>query len=154
MWSGNVKLLFGEHKKYGIDLDGCEELDKLYEKNPEHIVHVTIEKAVKPGSDEQNRAMHSLLQELWMFLMKNSNNPIMDFTVFKEYMKLQFNFVYYFEKDGKTVAVPMRWSRMNKLQRSEFMEKLISYINELDGCNQFGKIQEILKGMENNLLKA
>lgn len=152
MISQNVKLVYNDiiEKWYAIGLEPCEDLDKLYAKNPEHLVNVTIEKAISPGTDSQNSAMHALLQELWQFMMKNTNNPIMDFMAFREYMKLQFNFVYYFEAKGKTMAVPMRWSKMTKDQRCEFMEKLLAYINELDGCSQFGKIPKIIEGMLDN----
>jgi hypothetical protein len=151
VYNANVKLQNnGIDKWYYVSMPLCEELDKLFKRNPEHLVNVTIEKAVSPGTDSQNSAMHALLQELWQFTMKHTNNPIMDFNAFREYMKLQFNFVYYFMAKGKDMAVPMRWSKMTKDQRCEFMEKLLAYINELDGCNQFGKIPMIIEGMQAN----
>lgn len=150
MVSRNIKIKHLFDGEYEIKLI-APELDKIYCKY-DGLVHIEIKKPQDDGTEQQNRAAHALMNELFIFMMQHTNNPIMDFVAFKEYLKLQFGFAYYFDnKEKGNMAVPKRWSQMTKEERSSFIDKLISYIHEV-GADTEKKVQEILQGMADNAL--
>ena len=109
-------------------------------------VNVKISRPVKPGTEEQNRAMHALLTAYYVTGMHSAPEGY-TLDAFKVYMKLRYGPVYQIEIDGQNVRVPKSWSDYSKDERREFIDGLISEINQSDAFAASEKIREIIEGM-------
>jgi hypothetical protein len=124
------------------------ELNDLY-KRYGGMVNVKISKPEAKGTEEQNRAMHSLLTE---YYKSGYHSAPEGYTLaqFKIWMKLQYGPVYDMYIDGKDIKVPKSWSDYSKQERSDFIDGLVSEVKQSGAYNDFVKIREILDGMEIN----
>lgn len=126
MFSKNVKL-DSDNGLYSF-LIKDEEIDRLYAKYGGNV-NVTIKAPVSRGTEEQNRAMHSLLTEFWNTGMHSAPDGT-SLEVFKIYCKILYGIVYTVVVDGKEKTVPKSWSDYTKLERTDFIEKLLHDIRD------------------------
>lgn len=148
MFSQNVKLIKLD-SGYSVHVGGAD-IDKLYEKF-EGKVHCEIKKPMVAGTEEQNRFMHSLLLEYYKTGMSSAPDG-MKFDEFKIYMKLIAGPCYNMVIRGKETTIPKSWADYSKLERSEFIEYLLSEIHQSGAYTESEKIREIIKGAEENSL--
>jgi hypothetical protein len=144
MYSKNHKI---EPSGNGYNLFVVDaEIDKLFQKHAGNV-NVTIKSPVSKGTEEQNRAMHSLLTEFWKTGMHSApdGTPL---EVFKIYCKILYGVVYTIMVDGKEKTIPKSWGDYTKLERTDFIEKLLHDIHESGAFTESEKIREIVKGME------
>ena len=111
------------------------------------VVNVKISKPVSPGSEEQNRAAHSLMGALFDTGMHSS--PALTPGEFKLWCKIQFGPCMDWQYEGHPVKVPKSWADYAKQERAEFITRLLDYIDRI-GAMADRKIQEILAGMDEN----
>jgi hypothetical protein len=111
------------------------------------------------GTDRQNKAWHSLIQEYWRSGLHSYNAK--NFLHFRELVKLYlgagtekyYNLV---DKDGKTLENPIinyrvkSWINYTKKERKESIDRLIAEMIQA-GVNST-KFNEILRGMEKNAI--
>jgi hypothetical protein len=136
-----------EGRSYFIKLSSPE-LEELYLKF-QGLVSVKIGKPDKPGTNEQNRAMHSLLSAYYTTGMHSAPEGY-TLSQFKVFMKLQYGPVYEMEHKGQLIKIPKSWSDYSKQERVEFIDGLISEINQSGAYAESEKIREIIEGMSIN----
>lgn len=108
------------------------------------LVHITIEKPIKPGTEEQNRTAHALMGALFDSGMHSS--PALTLPEFKLWAKISFGPCYDWEYDGHAVRVPKSWRDFNKRERTDFISRLLDYIANV-GAESDSKIQQIIVGL-------
>lgn len=133
---------------YKLPEDKLESLIKKYG----NFLSVKITKKINKGTEEQNKAFHSLMTAYYHTGMHSFEGTL---EAFKVYLKILHGTCYDMTlKDGRQVRVPKSWSDYTKLERTEMIENVISEINQ-SGAVTDKKIQEILTGMnEKSLLNA
>ena len=104
---------------------------------------VQIDKPVMPGTAEQNRFMHSLLNEYFKTGMHSL--PEMYFRQSPDGMK-----AWYKERFLLTNKAPSSWAKYNKIQRMSFINMVLSDIMQSEALQESKKLQEIIQGAENN----
>jgi len=112
-------------------------------------VNIKISRPVKPGTEEQNRAMHALLTAYYVTGLHSAPEGY-TLDAFKIYMKLRYGPVYQIEIEGQNVRVPKSWSDYDKDERRNFIDGLISEINQSGAFSASDKIREIILGMSDN----
>jgi hypothetical protein len=102
------------------------------------------------GTDEQNRAMHALLNEYYKTGLHSAPDGY-TLAEFKVYMKLQYGpEAYKMEFDGHEILVPKSWSHYTKNERKEFIDMLLAEI--LQTVSPLPKkMQEIIGGMNGSV---
>lgn len=117
------------------------------------IVHLKISKPIEKGTDNQNRAAHSLLDAFYKTGMHSAPEWVTNSDLFKLWMKVEHGPCYQKEmKDGTIIKIPISWSLYSKMQRTDFIECIIKDITQSGALTESEKIQEIIKGMEENTL--
>jgi hypothetical protein len=147
MISQNVRMFQTSQKDFAFYLSDPELAD-LMDKHS-GMVNVKVSKPVTPGTEEQNRAAHALLTAFYVsgFASIPENCTLAEFKVRK---KLEYGPVYEFEHNGQTVRVPKSWADYSKQERTDFLEGLIAEVTQSGALAASDKLQEILKGMEDN----
>lgn len=149
MYSGNVKIIktFDE-KEYHIYIKPNEELDKLYNKTPEHVVFISISKAHTEKTEQQVRTIHALLNAWFFTGCHSAPDDCLDTDRFKLWAKVQFGKCSEVEVNGKLVFVPWSIADYSKDDLSDFIDKIITAI-DMSGATS-DKLEEIRKGMFEN----
>lgn len=149
MFSKNVNLTNSDSTYLLVDDDqGLKALHKKYRG----YLHVEIREPAENGTDEQNRAMHGLLQTYWLTHCHSYQGT--SFDEFKSWMKSKYGVAYDMTIKGEKIRVLESWSKYSKKQRASFITDLIAEIHEA-GAHTDPKIQEILQRMaDNSLLKG
>lgn len=99
------------------------------------------------GTDEQNKAMHSLLAEYYKTGLHSAPEGY-TLPEFKIYCKLQYGpEAYKMEFDGHEILVPKSWSHYTKTERREFIDLLLAEIFQTVRPLT-KKLQEIIGGMQ------
>ena len=111
--------------------------------------NVKISRPVKPGTEDQNRAMHALLTAYYVTGMHSAPEGY-TLEAFKIYMKLRFGPVYQIEIDGHDVRVPKSWSDYSREERRDFIDGMISEIYQSGALSASEKIREIIEGMSDD----
>lgn len=128
--------------RIGIDIK-----DKAYFENYLRKVgvgngcSVQIDKPVIPGTQEQNRFMHSLLNEYFKTGMHSLPEV---FRSCPDGLK-----AWYKERFLSSNKAPSSWSRYNKGQRMAFIDMILSDIKQSEALQESRKLQEIIQGAEN-----
>lgn len=111
------------------------------------VVNVKIGPPMKPGTDAQNKAMHSLLTKYYKTGLHSAPEGT-TMTGFKEYMKYLYGISKKIVIDGKDTILLKSWSDYSMRERREFIDGLISEIHQSTAYVESLRIQEIIKGME------
>jgi hypothetical protein len=147
MITRNVELVKINQSVFDIRIISTE-LEDLYKKH-DGWCNVKISRPESKGTEEQNRAMHSLLTEYYKTGFSSSPEGC-TLAEFKVFMKLQFGPVYDFHVDCKNIKVPKSWADYSKQERHDFIDGLISEIHQSGAYNHSDKIRQIIEGMELN----
>ena len=133
-----------DDRHYLTSIEG-NEINELINKYG-NVLNVKIGKPETPGSERQNRAMHSLLTAFYVsgFASLPENCTLDKFKILK---KLAFGPCYDLEYQGQQVRVPISWSNYSKGDRVEFINCLIAEITQSGALAESPKLQEIIKGM-------
>jgi hypothetical protein len=107
---------------------------------------VKFSKPEDPGTEQQNRFMHSLLTAYYKTGMHSAPERY-TLAEFKIYMKVQFGLCYEMEIRGKLTLVPVSWTDYNKEERQIFIDGLLSEILQVV-CPLTKEIEEIIRGAE------
>jgi hypothetical protein len=120
-------------------------IEELYRKFGGKV-HVKIMRPQSEGTDAQNKAMHVLLMEYYATGLHSSpEGTTLD--KFKWMMKIAYGPCYEGEIKGKKYTSPKSWSDYTKMERADFIDKLISEIHQSGAFNESSKIREIIDGM-------
>lgn len=111
------------------------------------VVNMKLGPPMKPGTDAQNKAMHSLLTEYYKTGLHSAPEGS-TLTEFKEYMKYLYGISKKIVIDGKDTILLKSWSDYSVRERREFIDGMISEIHQSGAYVESLKIQEIIKGME------
>lgn len=153
MYSGNVKLsvmLSSSPKgKYAIWVDGCEELDKLYNKNPGHLVFISIGKARDSKTQAQMRALRALISAFFFSGASSCPDSVDNIDAFTIWVKLQIDWYVDMEVGEQMIRVVKSFADASKDEMTDCVEKVLKLI-DLSGATGDDKIQEIIKGMDEN----
>ena len=133
----------------------------LYEKSEDHhggYVTITIELPKQPGSDEQNRTFHALLNAFWL----TGCASFQTFETMRDEYKLRAGgpkewkvltetaIVTAKDIDGyegyRSVPIPKSWTEFTKRERSEAIELVLADIMSSGASSK--KLDEIIQGME------
>lgn len=147
MFQRNTKL-FPDGRGFSI-LVIDPELDSLY-KRYKGLVHIRIDRPQTEGTEEQNRAAHALLSAYYATGLHSAPDGT-SLEEFKVQKKLDYGPHWDIKFQDKIVPVPKSWADFTKLERSHFIDSLISEIIQV-GAGTDKKIMEILTGMEENSL--
>lgn len=124
------------------------ELDELWRKH-EGMVNVKIGRPVSPGTDEQNRAMHSLLAAYYKTGFHSAPDEFStSLEAFKVWIKMQYGPCWCVDLDGQKTKVPKSWADYSKTERIRLIDGLISEINQSGAYTVSEEIQEIICGMQ------
>lgn len=131
---------------FAIYLGNDPALQALAEKHAGQV-HVRVSKPVTPGTEEQNRAMHSLLKEYYVSGFHSAPEGC-TLEAFKLYIKIQYGPCHEMDYQGRPVRVPKSWADYTKQERSDLLNGLISEIHQTGAFAACPKLQEIIAGME------
>ena len=112
-------------------------------------VHITISKPKTEKTLQQLRAVHSLLTAFFLSGMHSAPDWVVSADLFKLYCKISFGVCFDVVKDGVSIRVPKSFSDYTKVEQMEFIDALISTIEQA-GASGEKKINEILTGMKEN----
>lgn len=121
-------------------------LQALAEKHAGQV-HVRVSKPVTPGTEEQNRAMHSLLKEYYVSGFHSAPEGC-TLEAFKLYIKIQYGPCLEMDYQGRPVRVPKSWSDYTKQERSDLIDGLVAEIHQTGAFAACPKLQEIIAWME------
>jgi hypothetical protein len=121
------------------------ELAKLVRKH-DGLVNVKISRPVSPGTDEQNRAAHALMQEY--FLTGMFSYPAKSLAELKIYLKIAYGSVYDMIYKGEEIKVPKSWRDFSKQERHNFINGLLAEIHASGAYAESEEIRNIIAGME------
>lgn len=147
MISKNVQLV-PEGKSFSIRISDPD-LDGLFSKYG-GLVNIKITKPESPGTEAQNRAMHALMSEYYKTGLHSAPEGY-TLDAFKIYLKCLYGPVYDMDLEGRPVKVPKSWSHYSKQERGDFIDGLISEINQSGAFAESARIQEIIAGMSENI---
>ena len=126
----------------------CEtELSDMYAKWGGEV-HVRITKPEDGGTEQQNRAMHALMTEFFLTGLHSAPETVKDPDQFKLWLKFQIGVCYEWEHDGRPCLVPKSWAKYTKRERREFIDALISMVNQSGAFAESEKIRTIIEGMQ------
>lgn len=121
------------------------ELTKLYVKY-KGMVNVKVMRPLEKGTNEQNRAAHSLMNAVFDTGMHSS--PALTQAEFKLWCKMSFGPVFDWEIDGVPVKVPSKsWADYTKEERCNFITRLLNYTDLIGAYGASSKVREIIDGM-------
>jgi hypothetical protein len=123
------------------------ELSALLKKYDDEV-YMQISKPMSPGSEAQNRAAHALMAGYFATGLHSS--PAKNIAEFKLYCKLQWGPTFYWEYQGQACRVPKSWASYSKQERQYFIDCLLADIHQSGAAAESEKIQEILKGLDDN----
>lgn len=145
MFNQNVVMFHAGGHEYVIHLKD-EVLDDLFTRFGGQV-NVKVGKPEAPGTEQQNRAMHALLQEYYITGMHSAPEGC-TFADFKIFMKLEHGPSWQLDYKGQQVRVPKSWADYTKQERADFITALISEIHQSGAYAESAKIREIISGME------
>ena len=112
-------------------------------------VGVRIAAPMSAHTDAQMRAVHALLAAYFTTGMHSCPEGY-GLDGFKLWAKMRYGPCIEIEYEGKPVRLPKSMSRYTKKELTDFMESLISEITQSGAVAESEKLQEILRGMEEN----
>ena len=112
------------------------------------VVNVKLSKPKDPKTDAQNRTAHALLTAFYLSGMASLPEDC-TLAKFKIIKKLDYGPVYETEYKGQLVRIPYSFADYSKEQVAAFIDSLVTEIVQA-GAGTDKKVQEILKGMEDN----
>jgi hypothetical protein len=143
MFQKNIRLLANPGGSWSIELSDPK-IDEICAKY-DRFVNVRIDRPAELGTEEQNRAMHALLTAYYLTGLHSApDGTTLD--VFKIYMKMLYGPCYAMDFNNKRVIIPKSWADYSKHERSEFVDALISEINQSGAYAESPKIREIIDG--------
>ena len=121
--------------------------------------HYNVEPSGEDGTNNQNRAWHSLLAEYWR--SGCHSYTARNFLHFRELIKLYLgagaeSYYSLVDDNGDPIEKPVvryrvkSWARYSKRERRESIDRLIAEMHQAGVSS--AKFEEILKGLENNQL--
>ena len=147
MINQNCKLISVDILAHRFSIEIADpELSKLnYKYGGE--VHIQISKPEREKTIQQMKTIHALLNAIFDSGM--SSSPAETPTQFKLWAKMEMGVCYDWEYEGKPVRVPESVARYSKQQLSDFISRILDYIDRI-GAMADRKIQEIITGMDEN----
>ena len=143
MFNQNIRLHFIGKGIFQVILDDPE-VEAIFSKYV-GLANVRITKPEEKGSEEQNRAAHSLMSAYWVTGM--FSYPAKSLPELKIYLKLAYGPVWKFEIDGDPVRVPKSWSDFSKDERCAFITGLLAELEQTGAMAASRKLQIIRDGM-------
>ncbi len=131
---------------YIIRVPYDEKLEKLVVKY-RGTVNVKISKPTEPGTEQQNKAMHSLLFEYYASGYHSAPDQCTP-EFFKNWMKAKYGVGWDYDLNGEHYKILKSWSAYTKDERMEFLSKLISEVRQSGAYAEIDRIREIVDGIE------
>lgn len=133
---------------FKVGPEEADEIQKILAKYSD-VLFLKIDRPISPGTEEQNRTMHALLQAYYVTGMHSAPEPFnKSLAGFKIWIKSQYGPCYYYDMDNTQVRVPKSWADYTRSERMNLIDGLISEIKQSNAHNESDKIREILNGME------
>lgn len=148
--SQNVALEFEGGDLFSLRVSGPQVLELF--KKYHGQANVKLGRPETPGTEQQNRAMHALLCAYYLTGMHSAPEGC-TLDDFKIYMKVQYGPCYEMDYQGRQVRVPKSWADYSKQERVEFIDALISEINQSGAYSASQKIRDIIAGMQQEAAK-
>lgn len=137
-------VLKKEGNQFVFRLDGPE-IESLFNKHG-GAVNVKVSKPVSPGTDEQNRAFHSLLTEYYKTGLHSAPEGY-TLAEFKNFMKIQYGPHTFIDVGEAKYRVLKSWADYTKHERMAALDGLISEVNQSGAYAESEKIREIIGGL-------
>ncbi len=142
----NAPYIIREDGTVLITIGHMEGLDQYLRSLKSSLVGVEFSKPCKEGSENQNRAFHSLLAEWWSMGTHSAPEHVTTLPIFKEWVKAT-----HAPPSCKTLldeytCYLKSWAKYNKEERIATITAVVASILQ---CGELSsKMDEILKGME------
>ena len=144
----NVPLEYESDGVFSLRIDGPE--IKALATKYDGVVSVRIGKPMTPGTAAQNRTAHALLTAFYLSGYASIPGDCTH-AEFKMRKKLEYGPVYEFDYNGQVARIPKSFSDYSKEERCHFIDALVAEITQSGALAASDKLQEILKGMQENI---